>query len=121
MPGNESGDCVTVGRRSRIWRSGEFYAGNFVSFVDRWDGTLQGSKLYYVPLHPDDSMPSLKVSAERHGGNPEPALHYEFPAYAWSSAGWPFYVSGTVLPTAGTWRIVASAGPNKGCFDVTVG
>ena len=40
--------------------------------------------------------------------------------FAWSERGEAFYVTGTVLPQAGTWRIEVSAGLDRGCFDLHV-
>jgi hypothetical protein len=36
------------------------------------------------------------------------------------SKGMPFYATGTLLVHRGRWRLVATAGRNWGCFDLTL-
>ena len=123
-PGSTLTRCVSVGGYTDV-RSGQFIAGNFASFVHWWDGTYQNSKLYYVPLHPVTGTP-LVVTARRieEGGGARitrEVVHLRFAqGFAWSESGEAFYVTGTVLPQAGAWRIEASAGLDHGCFDLQV-
>jgi hypothetical protein len=119
--GNDTGACVTVKRR-RTYRSGELIAGNFQSFIEVTSSPdEQGSKLFFIPLHPDDSRPTLRVSAIKLDGAPASTLSFEFPTNSWTTDGWPFYATGTDLPPEpGMWRIIATTGRNQGCFDVSI-
>lgn len=119
--GNATGACVTVKRR-RSYRSGDFIAANFQSFINvTATPEDDGSKLAFIPLHPDNSRPTLRVSAVKLDGAPASTLSFEFPADSWTSNGWPFYATGTDLPPEpGTWRIIATTGRNRGCFDVRI-
>jgi hypothetical protein len=116
--------CVSVGGHTNV-RSGQFIAGNFASFIHGWDGTCENSKLYYIPLHPVTGTP-LTLTArlvEEAGGTLviREVIHLRFAnGFAWSPKGEAFYVTGTVLPHAGYWKIDASAGPDQGCFDLQV-
>jgi hypothetical protein len=94
--------------------------GNFAAYRSRWDGTLENSKLAYTPLH-STAVDPLMVTALTIGADPAETVEpVQFLANAWSSDGWPFYATGTVLPHRGRWRLVAEAGPNWGCFDLTI-
>jgi hypothetical protein len=50
-PGTPEHRCIDVGPRRDV-RAGDFIAGNFSSFIRNWDGTLETSKLYYIPAAP---------------------------------------------------------------------
>jgi hypothetical protein len=116
-PGTPRDRCLRVRDRTDV-RSGEFVVGNFLSFRRSWDGTYEQSKLYYVPLHPDEMEP-LEVSATRLGTEPPLTVPLRFNwAPSWTAFGAPFYVSGTVLPERGHWRLEAVAGRNRGCFEL---
>jgi hypothetical protein len=116
-PGTARDRCLEVRDRTDV-RSGEFVVGNFVSFRRYWDGTYEQSKLYYIPLHPDDMAP-LEVSATRLETQPPLTVPLRFNwAPSWTAFGAPFYVSGTVLPERGHWRLEAVAGRNRGCFEL---
>jgi hypothetical protein len=116
-PGSQRHRCLDVKDRTDV-RSGEFVVGNFVSFAHDWDGTYERSKLYYIPLHPDDMSP-LEVTATRLEAEPPLRVPLRFNwAPSWTAFGAPFYVSGTVLPERGHWRLEAFAGRNRGCFEL---
>jgi hypothetical protein len=115
-PGTARTRCVEVRNRTDV-RSGDFVVGNFVSFARYWDGTYEQSKLYYIPLHPDDMSP-LEVTATRLETEPPLTVPLRFDwAPSWTAFGAPFYVSGTVLPERGSRRLEAVAGRNRGCFE----
>jgi hypothetical protein len=121
-PGFADGGCVDVSGRVDA-RSGGFVAGNFMTFIQDWDGTYQTSKLYYNPLHPEAGVP-LEIVARRfrlHASASDDTVRFRFDkGFAWASAGFPFYVTGTVLPKPGVWNIEAVAGTDRGCFRVTL-
>jgi hypothetical protein len=117
-PGTDQRACANVAAHTDV-RSASFIVGNFNAYRHEWNGTLDTSKLYYVPLHPE-GQPPLSVSAQSLDNPTEvPAL---LAAYnlAWGATGDFFYATGTVLPHRGRWRLTATAGPNWGCFDLTL-
>ena len=83
---------------------------------------MENSKLYYIPLYPEQTTPPLAISAEPLDGQPAdpPVVWRGTDSYAWSSKGMPFYATGTLLVHRGRWRLVATAGRNWGCFDLTL-
>jgi hypothetical protein len=120
VPGSASHRCVEVKNRKDV-RSNSFIVGNFRAYIDQWDGTIENSKLYYIPLHPEQTAPPLAVSAEPLDGQPAvpPVLWRGTNDYARNEKG-PFYATGTLLAHRGRWRLVATAGRNWGCFDLTL-
>jgi len=119
-PGTEQRKCVDV-ERHEIVRSGEFVAGDFRRYIDQWRPNMPSNegKIWWVPLH-QDKMGGLKVRAFSLDDSTVNRMYY-FPMAASSREGRQFYPSGIPLPTAGRWRLVATSGPDWGCFDVTVG
>jgi hypothetical protein len=120
-PGSAARRCVRVKNRSDV-RSDSFVVGNFRSYISTWDGTVENSKLYYIPLYPEQTAPPLAVSAEPLDGQPAVSVVVEggTGGYAWALNGVPFYATGTLLPRRGRWRLVATAGRSWGCFDLTL-
>jgi hypothetical protein len=115
-PGTARTRCVDVGNRDAV-RSGQFVVSPFTAFIQGWDGTEETSKLAYIPLHPDGRT-SLDVTATRLGSEPQLTVSLHFgPPYSWTVDGMPFYVTGTVLPDRGRWRLEAVAGRDRGCFE----
>jgi hypothetical protein len=121
IPGSSAHRCVQVRNRSSV-RSNSFIVGNFRSYIRFWDGTLENSKLAYTPLSPEQTAPPLAVSAEPlDGQSPDPVVVTRgTDDYAWAMNGVPFYATGTLLAHRGRWRLVATAGRNWGCFDLTL-
>jgi hypothetical protein len=103
-------------------RSNSFIVGNFRSYIRYWDGTIENSKLAYTPLYPEQPASPLAVSAQPRDGQPAdpPIVERGTNDYAWGVNGIPFYATGTLLAHRGRWRPVATAGPNWGCFDLTL-
>ena len=124
-PGSSAHICVNVGTRTTV-RSGEFIVGNFVAYIQTWDGTLENSKLAYSPLYPPDytpghagEIPLPTITAQRLDTGSGPIMPVQGINPAWAGNGMFFYASGTVLPERGRWRLTAQLGQNSGCFDVT--
>jgi hypothetical protein len=116
-PGSAERRCVDTADHATV-RSGEFVVGSFTAFRDRWDGTEETSKLAYIPLYPDKEA-GLEVTATRRKPSPARVVTLRFGAInAWAMDGIPFYVTGTVLPDRGRWRLKARAGRNRGCFEL---
>ena len=125
-PGESDHTCVNVGSRDTV-RSGEFIIGNFVAYIQSWDGTLNNSKLAYTPLYPPDYIPGHAgdiplptITAQRLDTSSVPIMPVQGINPAWAGNGMLFYASGTVLPERGRWRLTAELGQNRGCFDLTL-
>lgn len=111
--------CALVGDGTSV-RSGSFIVGNFASYRADWTGAPDRSKLWYQPLHPGGEPP-LQVVAQRvdPSGTPvgEPVSVLRDAGAAWGGAGTYFYATSTLFPARGRWRLTATAGVNRGCFD----
>lgn len=97
-------------------RSGEFVAGPFGGYKQNWARDPRDGKLWWVPLH-RDAMPGLTVRAVLLD---DPAIGRAFTLTPAAGADGPFYPSGVVLPAPGRWLLLATAGPNWGCFVMTL-
>jgi hypothetical protein len=116
-PGTARRRCVDVRNRDAV-RSGQFIVSPFQAFIQGWDGTEERSKLAYVPLYPANETP-LDVTATRFDAQPPLVVTLRFEKIiSWTADGVPFYVTGTVLPERGRWRLEAVAGRNRGCFEL---
>ena len=122
VPGAAGHTCVKVNSlfgatgRSGAIRSGDFVAGNFPLYVREWSPNTENTKIWWQPLH-TDKMPGLTVRATLLD-NPSISRTYRFSRVGY--AGDAFYPSHDPLPRSGTWRLVATAGPDWGCFEVEV-
>ncbi len=112
--GASARECVEV--EDDVVRSGEFVAGNFRPFIRSWSD-LERGKIWWAPLH-QESMKGLKVEAIPLV-NEGKQRTYSFPDRASNSNG-AFYPSEMDLSAAGYWRLVATSGPDWGCFDLDV-
>jgi hypothetical protein len=118
MPGSVAYRCVDVGNHTNV-RSGGFVAGDFQADQKYFASTfkkLKEVKIYWIPLHVG-TMPTLTVR-ETHVSFPQTTRTTTWTQVA-ANPGVVFYPSATPIPLAGTWRLMASAGPNRGCFVVT--
>jgi hypothetical protein len=113
--------CVEV-RRDRDVRSGGFLAGPFGIDEQLFGSFYQQShahtevKIYWVPLHVDH-MSVLTVRATLLPGR---TVARTARLTSVATAGHTvFYPSAIPIPVPGTWELVATAGPNRGCFIVT--
>jgi hypothetical protein len=94
-------------------RSGEFVAGPFGNFVAQESRARQEDKLWWVPLH-RRAMPGLTVRAVPLD-EPADGQIFTVNLVAWNADG-QFYPSGIALPQAGRWMLIATSGPDWGCF-----
>lgn len=124
--GSEERKCVEVRGMGPV-RSGEFIIG----------GELGGrpailprvpAKIWWAPLHNGERMDSLIIVGERLSSPMQMRLALGTVAFVMSPGqSIPptdreyFFPSGTVIPDWGRWLLVASSGPNWGCFIVTSG
>jgi hypothetical protein len=105
--------CVET-KGSDVARSGEWVAGPFEQHPNIWHQSL--GKIWWVPLHKGAGVSStLVVRATRLDG-PAPKLAYEVEERTRSENGDEFFPSGIRVPTVGRWMLVATNGPNWGCF-----
>lgn len=123
-PGLAERTCVDVERHRPLApeagvRSGEFIAGPFAMYANEWK-SQQGNfgKLWWIPLH-TNAFPGLTVRAVLLD---DPSIRRVFSeSIVGHGSGGAFYPSTVVLPTPGRWLLVATAGPDWGCFLLTLG
>lgn len=124
--GREDRRCVEASGMGPV-RSGEFIIG----------GELGGrpailprvpAKIWWAPLHNGERMDSLVIVGERLSSPMHMRLALGTVAFPMSpgqsipSADREyFFPSGTIIPDWGRWLLIASSGPNWGCFIVTSG
>jgi hypothetical protein len=122
MPGSVAYRCVPVGHHRDV-RSGGFLAGNFGAdergFAAIYQQTRRHSevKIYWIPLHVGH-MPELDVQATVLPGQAVTRTYRQ--SQVATAGGVVFYPSGVPIPLPGTWKLVATAGPNRGCFIVAI-
>ncbi len=118
--GSPADKCVRVDDHRDV-RSGGFLAGNFAADEQLYVGTQQqtqmpkATKIYWIPLHVGH-MPELVVQATLLSGHAHTRAYQDQVA---AGSGHVFYPSVVPIPVPGTWKLVAIAGSNKGCFIVT--
>jgi hypothetical protein len=121
MPGSLADQCVRVGNHHDI-RSGGFLAGNFEADEQGFAAAYQetrhhtAEKIYWIPLHVDH-MSRLAVQATLLPGRTVTRTYHQ--TQAATGGGHVFYPSAVPIPVPGTWQLIATAGPNAGCFIVT--
>ncbi|MFG2045064.1 hypothetical protein [Dactylosporangium sp. NPDC048998] len=118
LPGSSRRECVTVPDDAPLVRSGDFIAGDFVHYRKQWEPNLGPNigKIFWVPAHPQPNA-ALTITATSASGQVET---YSAGSLAYNDAGDPLYPSGIPLPTNGTWKLLAQAGDNWGCFALTL-
>lgn len=119
LPGSSAYRCVRVAGHRDV-RSGGFVAGNFQFARQQFANEYQASqshttvKIYWVPLHVDH-MSGLAVHETLLS---DPTVSRTFEQRDVATTGAVFYPSGVQIPVPGTWKLVADAGPDRGCFIV---
>jgi hypothetical protein len=122
MPGSSADRCVRVARHRDV-RSGDFLAGNFGAGEQQFAAAYQQTrrhtavKIYWIPLNVDH-MAELTVQATLLPGRRVTRTYRQ--TQAATAGGDVFYPSAVPIPAPGTWQLTARAGPNQGCFLVTV-
>lgn len=120
VTGTSDRRCVETANNHDV-RSGEFVAGPFDLYPKIWH---EGhAKLYWMPLYVPAKWPTtsdafqLRVRASPIGPNSAPQT-YRLVNWARTVGPDPalFFPSRTRLPSVGRWLLVATAGPNWGCF-----
>jgi len=120
MPGSVVYRCVRVGHHRDV-RSGGFLAGDFRADERGFAAIYQQArrhtevKIYWIPLHVDH-MSELDVQATLLPGQAVTGTYRQ--SQVATADGVVFYPSGVPIPVPGTWKLAATAGPNRGCFIV---
>lgn len=70
-----------------------------------------------MPLH-TTPMPGLTIRAILLD---DPSVNRVYKAFPASDASGLFYPSAVRLPQPGRWMLIATAGPDRGCFTLTIG
>ncbi len=96
-----------VGTRTTV-RSGEFIVGNFVAYIQTWDGTLENSKLAYSPLYPPDytpghagDIPLPTITAQRLDTDSGPIMPVQGINPAWAGNGCSSMARARCFPSGG--------------------
>jgi hypothetical protein len=107
--------CVEVDSVGPV-RSGEFFAGGILRNI----GAGGRPKLWWRPMHPTIAF-NLTVRGARLDSPPD-TLRYEDRTLEiggrslFTSPGPFFYSAGVTIPSSGRWLVVATSGPDWGCF-----
>lgn len=121
--GTAARTCVEVGDATSV-RAGDFLAGPFggvAGFRDSWQAWH--TKVWWAPRYLADRTPrdlgddGLVVRGTRLDA-PAPPMTYRYGELVRSADGTGFFNSGVWVPSAGRWMLVATFGPNWGCFVV---
>jgi hypothetical protein len=88
-------------------------------FATTYEQTQRHSavKIYWIPLHVDH-IPEMAVQATLLPGRTVTRTYTQNQVA--TAGGDVFYPSAVPIPVPGTWQLVAKAGPNQGCFIVTL-
>jgi hypothetical protein len=124
--GSSDRKCVAARGRGPI-RSGDFIIGGALGDQPAILPRVP-AKIWWAPLHNSEHMDSLVVVGQRLSPPMQIRLSFGLVAFpvtpqarAEPGAREYFYPSRTVIPDWGQWLLVASSGPNWGCFIVTLG
>jgi hypothetical protein len=115
--------CATPPARD----SGSVRSGEIIIRSNGWSGTWgpranRNTKILWRPLHNPFEYPDTLLIRAVRLDNPADSLRQQVPHWAWSSrrkqeSGFPSLVR---FPTAGDWLVIGTAGPDWGCFVITV-
>lgn len=124
VTGSSALSCVDVTPPATWVRSGEFI-GRVDAIFGGWMEGRRGTKAAFAPLHQEglDGFVLIGTNAAR------PLDTYSFSAAplvesvttSGERLGEFSYITSVVPPFAGRWQLIATAGPNWGCYIVTVG
>ena len=108
--------CVAANPNESEIRSGDFLIGAEVGGSLGAPMAGREAKIYWVPRHPavGDTLVVRATLLD------SPADTSRFVSANWAvSTGW-FYASGYLLPKSGRWLVIATSGPDWGCFILRV-
>ena len=118
LSGSAGSNCQTVGLRTDV-RAGSLAAGNFEQarqqYADAKGGKPVSVFLYAIPEH-STSMPGVSVTLESLTSGASTTQTFRSVEDAES---WKYYPVFLPIPAPGSWRITMTAGPDRGCFQVT--
>ncbi len=115
--GTRDRKCVEVGDGDVV-QSGDIVAGSFKFFGNHWQ--LNGArKLWWAPRYlPAGQARSVLLVQSTSLDRPAGVSTYRRDAMVRDAKGMYFYNTDFGLAAAGRWLIVATSGPNWGCFVV---
>ena len=121
LRGTSKRECVEVPRRTGV-RSGEFVARVEIVYTDESTGKryakIPWSRLHlseeYFANEGDVAAMTVRVAPLE---DPSRIKARKLSETAGNASG-EFYTSGTPLPGEGPWRMIATSGPDWGCFDL---
>lgn len=115
LPGKEDAGCVQV-EDARDVRSETMAAGNFVDARAQFKESAKSEiPFYFIPAALEDDA-ELVIRLTQVGGSGEDEIRSSVVEMA---DQWQYFPMRFAIPSAGTWRIEATAGANSsGCWEV---
>jgi hypothetical protein len=116
-----SQDVCTDTTGKRDVRSGSIVGGAFDEATSAWGTKRKGVppqnvRLYWVPLHAQ-KMPGVTVVAHNAGtGTTVKVINRDYG----DAEQWKYYNTDFVLLEPGEWQVRVTAGPDSGCFLMTL-
>jgi hypothetical protein len=119
LPGSSGAGCVSVGNRTDV-RSGPIGMGNFAQQRAAYRAAKGGAAgqplfFYVIPTQLPGSTVSVTMTPVSAHGDSR-TIHA---GSAQQAGRWTYFPVSVTYPAPGTWRIVATAGSERGCFLVS--
>ncbi|MBM6402075.1 hypothetical protein [Phycicoccus sonneratiae] len=116
LPGSSKTGCVEVGTQRDV-RSGPMAAGNFADARAAFKASPSAAfPLYVIPVDVSDEKAALSVTVAQRDGSEAKTVKS---ATTQTAEQWKYHLVQLSVPAAGTWRITATSGAAKGCWDVS--
>ncbi len=116
LPGSSKTGCVAVGTQRDV-RSGELAAGNFADARAAFKASPTSAfPLYVIPADVSDEKATLSVTLAQRDGSGAVTVRSSSTETA---DRFKYHLVQLTVPSAGDWRITATSGSAKGCWDVT--
>jgi hypothetical protein len=117
--GTKDRKCVEV-TDGDIVQSGDFIVGSFRFFASHWQ-LNRARKLWWMPRYLSTGQLRSPLLVQANGlDRPGGVTTYRREALVRGNGGLYFFNTDFGLPEAGKWLLVATSGPNWGCFVVIV-
>jgi hypothetical protein len=121
LSGSSAPGCAVVGQKADV-RAGALAIGSFVDMRKSYAAQAKTKaqpeiSMYVIPQHvkPESGVSVLLESLQGKGRRTAKA------SVAQTAGDWRYYRVNLAVPAAGSWRITAVSGGDRGCFEVTFG
>ena len=113
LPGSTTKGCVTVGK-DRDVRSGTMAGGNFAAARSNFAAApSEEVPFYFIPAAVSEDA-ELEVTVSRPDGSSATTVRTSGLQQA---DVWSYYVTRVKIPGEGTWRLTATDGTSRGCWE----